>query len=115
MIYSFYDDTGKITYSIECSPQSIDVSTDKFVEGRPDGRVCYVRDGKVVNRPRSPIFYDEHNKTLRGIPPNAKIVINGKKYDATDDTCELDFTYPGNYHVMVWSFPYLNYEATITK
>lgn len=77
----------------------------------PDMTRVYIRDGRVVQRPPNTVTLTGH--MLTNIPVPSSVVINGASYPCDDTTAELEFEYPGTYHIRVESWPHMDKEFVV--
>lgn len=112
---SIYNERGEITTVISgdnaAIQNTIDNITDGWVEGSLDGRIKYVSDGVVLDRPDNTAALS--GLTLLNVPVPSTIRIGNQFYECDDGTAELAFNLPGTYTVKVISWPHLDKEFTV--
>lgn len=111
--FVLYDSEGRIT-STQRAPEGILLGQLLEVpEWRDDYDLThYVENGEIHQRPVNPALFE--GKTLSSLPSPCVITINGVKYECTDTTAKLDFTYPSVYNIVVEAFPYLTAHFNVT-
>ena len=110
-LYWYYLPTGEIV-GFETNTKPPSESYILAHEGSRDYSKHYVYEGRIITRPSNPAVLID--TTLSALPTPCMIIINGKPYECTDDTAEVDFTYPGVYKIKVVSFPFLDIEFEVT-
>ncbi|NSX14947.1 hypothetical protein HTY52_12765 [Cupriavidus taiwanensis] len=117
MIASFFvhDSDGRILRYGICVEEDVPLQAregEVAVEGKCDIMVDYVKDGEVTPRPAMPVTLT--GQTLSNVPVPAVVVIDGTRYDCTEDHVELDLPYQKTYAITVEAFPYLDAKFTLT-
>ncbi|MFS0827483.1 hypothetical protein [Pseudomonas phoenicis] len=64
----------------------------------------YVSAGKIVSRPQMALQLVD--MTLKGVPADATLIIEGIEYIADGSDIELNFSLPGEYEVVIDLWPY---------
>lgn len=73
----------------------------------------YVKDGQILPRPVSTATLN--GMTLENLPNPCTITMQGNTHACTDPTCELSFSQPGTYTVVVSAFPMLDATFQVTQ
>jgi hypothetical protein len=73
----------------------------------------YVAEGVITSRPANTATLD--GMTLKTLPVPSTITIDGTAHACTDDHCDLEFTQPGTYDVMVSAWPMLDAAFKVTQ
>lgn len=114
VITQYDPDTGEMDAVLSADTpiiESTKAANPYWIDGQWDGDTHYVVDGAPVLRPENPTTLD--GMTLRNVPVPATLTINETEYQTDSDTVELEFDYPGTYHVTVSAWPHLDKEFTI--
>jgi len=110
---------GHITQSIQATgsdPVAVEtteigyIETSVFIQNASDSH--YVREGLLIERPSQQT--NMVGLLLQDLPIPCTIYVQGGVYPCVDPTCQLDFTYPGRYMVMVTSWPFKDVEFEVT-
>ncbi|MBB3010624.1 hypothetical protein [Cupriavidus alkaliphilus] len=117
MIVNFFvhDSQGRILRHGICVDTDVPLQAadgEVAVEGPCNILTDYVKDGEVTPRPASPVALA--GQTLTNVPVPAVVVIDGTRYDCTEDHVELDLPYQKTYAITVEAFPYLDANFTLT-
>lgn len=112
---SLHDSTGRIHTILSGDAvgiqNTLDNTTDGWVEGSWDTHNKYVSNGQVLDRPENPTTLS--GLTLSNVPVPSTIKISGQFYEVTESIVELEFNLPGTYKVTVYSWPCLDKEFTV--
>lgn len=127
--YVQYDATGKIglwgTIQDVDFPQLAD-GGNQVLEGYAHGDTHYVYNGQITPRPlmdTHPTIISKTDNvaeneviTITGVPAGADIWVDGEKYNlaAGETVLELTFDTVGTYRIRIVSFPYQDWERTVT-
>jgi hypothetical protein len=84
-----------------------------IVLGDGDPATSYVSDGAIVPRPANTAVLTGMN--LTNLPVPCTISIDGTSHTCTDDHCDLEFTQPATYKVVVSAFPMLDATFEVTQ
>lgn len=113
--YFVHDNDGRILRHGICVEEDVDLQAREgeiAVAGQCDYWTDYVKDGEVTPRPASPVTLQ--GQTLSNVPVPAVVVIDGTRYQCTEDHVELDLPYQKTYAITVEAFPYLDAHFTLT-
>ncbi|MFP3556427.1 hypothetical protein [Paraburkholderia sp. SIMBA_054] len=115
--YVVADAAGQIQYYASVPPFMLESQTVpagcELVEGVGQAETHYVSNHVVVERPVSSATLD--GMTLRTLPVPCTITIGSTAHACTDDHCELEFSLPGSYVVVVSAFPMLDATFEVTQ
>lgn len=108
--------TGKIVQTGQSPESQIDIQGTKdykmlVAKGEPETH--YVYSGSLMLRPDMSLTIEDNK--IHGIPVPSSIFINGTYYPCTEEEVDFDFTFPGEYHVRIESFPYLDFETKLVQ
>lgn len=114
MIFTKYDEQGRILFHGDVPENLIDAQGENVCIGYESSNTHFVKDGAFSKRNVSPVRIG-NDKTLQNIPIGAVIFINDQAYPAVDPVCSIEFTYPGIYRIRVECFPYLDFETEVVQ
>lgn len=110
--FAKYDARGRILFVGSVPASMVELQGDNVYVGDADPRRHWIDKGEVAERPDSPAVLA--GSVLSQLPAPCTVWINGAAYLCTDTSAQLDFTYPGTYHVRVEAFPFLDATFTVT-
>jgi hypothetical protein len=115
--YVAADSTGLIVCNGHVPRFMLDVQVPpeggSIVVGTGETATDYVREGEIISRPPNPATLD--GMTLKNLPVPCTITVEGTAHTCTDDHCELEFTQPGAYDVIVSAFPARDATFEVTQ
>lgn len=115
MVVTFFDQSGRFLQTLQGDlgaviDPTIDHLRAPWVEGEFD-ETFMLKDSRAQKRPDNPCVL--FGRKLTDLPESGILYINGKPYEFTGPTVELEFDQPGSYVIRIESWPYLDKEFTI--
>lgn len=97
-------------------------SEERLLIGIADNKLKYVVNNELVDRPSMGVSIDTITViegriiTITGVPTGADIWVDGEKFNLAvgETVLELSFDVEGKYQIRINSFPYQDWERTVT-
>lgn len=84
-----------------------------IVIGNGSAATQYVSGGQIIPRPVNTATLA--GMTLSNLPNPCTVTVQGTAHACTDGSCDLEFTQPGTYSVVVSAFPMLDATFQVTQ